>query len=323
MRFKNKWIGLFIAVFITAALMTSAQAQLKRSNPGFYRMQKFGELRCGYVDHPPYIQTDYLTGEVQGPFAQIANNMVEYLRVNVVWVKEDSLANIVSSLNDGKYEAFCGFLPYDTELANHVELTSPVMDLPHYVYAKEGDDRFSEDDLSAFSGMKAYVKQGSLSHLIANSYLQDVEVVLSTKTSTEEFVADFMDSEADLLLGNPVELDVYMRENSEDLNIVVKDPLAITSVTFAVGSQNQSLLKVVNSSIEAVHLTGKVDAIFLEYDMSEDIALREHYKDVYGDRLDPNKMPPCAGSKESKRPTFDTMELEGQPQPLPDSCMAQ
>lgn len=328
MIYKNKWIRLFIAVFALIALATSAQAQLKRPNPGFYRMQKFGELRCGYVDHPPYIQTDYLTGDVQGPFADIAENMVGYLHVKVKWVKEDSLANIVTSLNDNKYEVFCGFLPYDTELANHLQLTNSIMDLPHYVYAKGSDERFTDSTtIAELKDMTAYVEQGSLSHLIANSYLPDVKLALTGKKKTEEFLTEFLASDADLLLGDPAELDAYMKQSSEDLQIIVKDPLAITSVTYAISNQNDSLVKLINGAIQGVHVIGKTDAIFLEYDMDEDVAQREQYKDLYGDRIDTSRLPPCAVDKDTRRPTDKSVQeiigADDIKQTAPDSCSVQ
>lgn len=264
-------------VLIMAVFITDADARQDRGkSEAFMRVMTFGAVRCGYVPIYPYIYKDSETGAVTGPMSNLMGNAVKTLNYRVDWIEEDAQGDIAASLNEGKYDAFCGVLPNVEGLADRMSVTKPILEIPYYIYVRVGDDRFqSLDDVNRPDVTVLEIKD-DFSSLIREKHLPNASVLhIPGGSSLNDKLRLFESGRGDVLTYDPMMIFSYQRENPDTIERLNNLLLERIPIVYATGIYEDGLRDILDLNIYTLNVMDATDSILLEYDIPADILARQ------------------------------------------------
>lgn len=269
----------FLLTLLIASLtaFAVARASLHEGNTHrettFERIQRTGEIRCGYVPYPPEIMVDPATKKLSGWAYDMVEAIGKQAGLKIVWSEEVGIANMFDGLYTNRYDALCVGVFENPARARRVIFSNPVNYTASYIYARADDTRFT-DDFSNIDrpGITVAVVEGEISEFIAREKFPHAHIFALPQTASDptQAMLAVATGKADIALSQKATALAYMDQNKGQIRQVSEKPIQAFSQTLASFHPDNYALKLLfDTAIRALYADGTIPAIFEKYDPAQ------------------------------------------------------
>jgi len=256
-----------IAAFATVKMTltnSSTSTESKKEN-AYEHIVRTGELNCGMIVFPPFIDKDLKTGELKGfnvgavkQIAKLLDLKIKFTEIQLGYQKQD--------LESGKVDAICADGPWITSTIKYVSYTNPYSLLPAYVYKAANNAKIT--DLSSLDkpDVNFVGIDGDISIDLAKTFFPQAKIQsLSNLTDPAQLLLNLTTKKADVALTDVLNGDGFSRANPGMITRVSDKPVALLKVGFTIGKSETQLLDTLNNAIEVANNLGIIDKELNDY----------------------------------------------------------
>ena len=73
----------------------------------FEQIKQTNNLRCGYIDYPPYVHKDPVSGKITGISVDLMDAISRVTDLKIEWAYETTWGTALTDLNAGRFDAVC------------------------------------------------------------------------------------------------------------------------------------------------------------------------------------------------------------------------
>lgn len=191
-------------------LLASLTASASGKETAYERIMRTKEIRCGYWSYEPFISVDAASGKVGGIVYDYLNEVAGRSGFEIDWAGEVNFDQIVSSLESGRYDAFCLPATPGPEFEKVLDFPARMGALPYYLYVRAGSDP-DEDQLKS---AKFVTADGyALSEITLNSFPDAKILSLPQNSSAAEMYDQLRYGKADAHVNEHISASNYMKNN--------------------------------------------------------------------------------------------------------------
>ena len=246
-----------------SALSTPALAAQGAKESAFDRVMRTGTLRCAYGLTGKFVFKDTTTNEVKGVMPDIISALAESMGLEVEWTAEVGYADFAEGLKTGRYDAFCGALSETPARARVAAFTSPLFFIAYYVWGREGEDRFKNENDINKADVRTATTDGEVFQSITKKHFPTAkEHSLPNMTEPSLLYVSVSDGKADVVVHDSWNISLYNAANQKKkLKKLFDKPLELYPAGFAVAPGQQDLLNALNTGILSLISLEKIDVI--------------------------------------------------------------
>lgn len=219
-----------VGAFIGAAIAISAvyygavpsNTTVEKAETAFERVQRTGELRCGYFSWPPYVMRDPNTGAMSGINVDFVNAIAAEMDWKVIWEAEVGAGDVVAGLETNKYDMMCASLWTDGPRAKTLTLTTPTFYTATYAFVRAGDARF-DGDLNKMNApdVTLSVMDGDITSTVArNNYPLAKTHSVPQNGDAADVMLNVATGKADAIIVGQAEIEYFNANNETKLQRV-------------------------------------------------------------------------------------------------------
>lgn len=215
-------IGAVLALVVAGYANIGTPAATAKKETAFERVQRTGELRCGYFSWPPYVMRDPNTNELTGINVDYVNAIAAEMGWKVVWAAEVGAGDVVAGLDSDKYDMMCASLWTDGPRAAALTLTQPTFYTAVFAFVRTGDTRF-DGDLNKLNdpAVTLAVMDGDITSTLAkNNYPRAKTQALPQNADGAEVMMLVSTGKADAAIVGQAEVDHFNATNTIKLQRV-------------------------------------------------------------------------------------------------------
>jgi ABC-type amino acid transport substrate-binding protein len=257
--------SLFLILVFTALIAFSGCKQTKSGNNNLQsysdtmqRIQKDGVLRVGYVVYPPTVIKDPNTGELSGHFVDAVRFMADVMKVKVQFI-EATWSTFVGGLQSGQYDLSVAATYRTIPRAMAVAFSSPIIYIGNGAIIRKGDARFKS--LTDFNqdGITIAVAQGEASHEYAREHFTKAKLIVLSTTDLSQPLTEVLAGRADVGLADAWTTSQFAAKRHDVVDLFSGHPYDLTPVGWAVRQNDQEFLNFINTSIDYLMSTGRME----------------------------------------------------------------
>lgn len=206
------------------------------------------EIRCGYINYPPYFNKDVNTGKVSGLMVDIMNAIGTKLDLKITWAVETSWGTMIEDLKSSRFDAVCSSVWQNPARAKHALFSDAVTYAPVYAYVHhQNTDIKSLSDLNS-PDIRISTIDGEINHFLATELFPKAKLEALPQTSPfSDVILNIATKKADVVFLEPNIADDFMASNPNKIKRL-KDPIRSYPVVIMM-KQNAYNLK---NAIDAV-----------------------------------------------------------------------
>ena len=248
------------------------------------RVVKTNVLKCGYGGGNPYYKKNPNTGEISGMYVEILQEAAKLLSLKIEWAEEVGYAEFAEGLKIGRYDAFCAPIGIVPSRARVSTSAIPLAYNPQFVYTTKQKKTSSNIQDYNKKEIKAVTTDGEAFQILTRKFLPNAtEVSNMSMTPPANIFMDVAAGKVDVVMHDPVNIDMFNKESSEENKLVsITDaPISLTPTTaFSVLPEDTHLLNMMNVAFQTLLDNGKVEEILRKYGVMPDILYRiqPHYQ---------------------------------------------
>lgn len=174
--FKNWQLMVLILLCLVAGFFWgNAKAPTKKTTL-LQKVLNRGEIRIGYVIHPPALMKDPNTGKLYGIYYEAITEMGTRLNLKMNWVEETGWSTMIAGVESGRYDMVVGGIWPNSARSKRVNFSVPLFYNGLGVYVRAGDHRFSQSAQLNDPAVTLAIIDGDTSSFIAASCFSKAEV---------------------------------------------------------------------------------------------------------------------------------------------------
>ena len=266
-----------VTAFGTASFMGSPGGKSGASpsaarESAYDRVMRTGTLRCGYAQYPKFVERDLNTGKFSGIYYEVMEEIGKQLSLKIDWAQEVGFADAFDGLKTGRYDVVCFPLNQTPGRARVTEFTVPIVFGPSFIYARADDSRF-DNDYSKINdpSVKMAFMEGELTQTIRNEDFPKTQAVsLNGLADVAQVLMQVTTGKADVATTEPSTAEEFLRNNPGKLKRVPGPPLRIQVVGVDVNVGEESLRKLLDTTIQSLHATGFIERTVNKYTVAPD-----------------------------------------------------
>lgn len=199
-----------IALLLTAPFFQPLYAQAAEKESAYERVMRTGTIRCGYWSYEPFVSVDPASGEVGGVTHDYLDILAKREGLTIDWAGEVGFDQIVSSLESGRFDAFCIPCTPAPEFERVLGFSAPLGALPYFVYVRE-DSKLGDEELktATFTVADGY----ALSEMTGLLFPDAPTISLPQNASSAEMYDQLRYGKADAILNENISATNYMNSN--------------------------------------------------------------------------------------------------------------
>ncbi len=271
--------GIAAVVSLIMILLFGGHGKTGTTNQSVYqKMLATGELRCGYFVEPPYFMKDGNNGAISGIIPDMLNEIGKGAEVTFKFDTEiPSLGTMLEDLNLGKYDAVCGSLFFNPNRSKRGLFTKAIAYAPLYGVVRANETRIKPDLSNLNSGtFSITAMEGEGGTMNAQKRFPQAKFTqLPQMADITLMTTSVADGKADITFVSP---DVFKRFNKSTpgkLKVLsYEHPLMVTPIALMVKADEQALANFIDTSIDYLQGTGKMDELYKKYDPDGDLLRR-------------------------------------------------
>lgn len=274
---KNILISALVAAIVSFTIVTflghpNAPASAPSSvDPVLDRVEKSGEVRCGYVNNPPFVTLDPNTHEVSGIMVDVTAKLGAITGWKIRWSSETSYPTMAEDMAAGKFDVFCGG-SWPIALSEKRQWWSgPLFYSAVGAFARADDERFGPNftlkdlDNSAYS--ISVIDGVAVDRVRMLEFPQAKAVSLPNTTGYGDMITQVVDHKADVVL---IELETayrYMAKNPRKIRRIGGDqPIRFYGIGYEFPYDAPRLRNVFEAASRELVGGGDVDRILTKYE---------------------------------------------------------
>lgn len=263
-RSKTACILLFATATMVAACTETPDKGLTASIDTLSRVQRDGVLNVGYVVYPPTVIKDPNSGELTGHFVDAIRFIADVMNVQLEF-HEATFGTVVAGLQSGRFDLSIAATYRTIPRAMTVAFSRPIMYIGNGAIVRRGDERFeSVDDMNA-SGLTLAVAQGEASHEYAREHLAQSTIHALETGDLAVPLTEVLAGRADVGLADSWTTAQFAEVHPDAVDLFAGHPYDLTPVGWAVRPDDVQWLQFVDTSLEYLQSTGRMDAWEAEY----------------------------------------------------------
>ncbi|MDX2027528.1 MAG: transporter substrate-binding domain-containing protein [Alphaproteobacteria bacterium] len=235
------------------------------------RVEKSGELRCGYVNNPPFVILDPNTHEVSGIMVDLTAKIGELTGWKVTWPSETTYPTMTEDLARGKFDVFCGGgWPIATS-EKRQWWSGPLFYSAVGAFARVDDERFgpnfSTKDLDNPAYKISFIDGVAVDRVRSMDFPRSTPVSLPNISNYGEMILQVVGGKADVVL---IELETayrYMAKNPGKIKrIDGNKPVRFYGIGYEFSFDAPRLRNVFEAASQELVYGGVVDRILTKYE---------------------------------------------------------
>jgi ABC-type amino acid transport substrate-binding protein len=258
----------FLFVFASLLLGVTACNRPGASNPAkedsFSKVKRTGVLRVGYIVAPPWIVRDPKTGELSGTSIDTINEIARLMEVKLEF-EEANFATFAAGLQSGKYDLSIAPIFSTIPRAKVVAFTQPQMYLGNSAIVRRNETRFKTLEDIDQVGVVVAVTQGEQGHEYAKANFKKAQIKVISGGDQSMTYSEVLAGRADVALGDAWFIGKFVAEHAEARDLFPDSPYNVTPIAWSVRYEDMPLLTFVNTSLDYLDTTGKLDEIFRKH----------------------------------------------------------
>ena len=254
---------LLLAVFFCMLSMPSL-AQSKHES-AYDRVMRTGTLKCGYMPWPPFFSLDPNTGILSGFNKDVADAISQMLDIKISYVQV-VVGEQVQDLRSGKIDAVCGDGPWILSTIKYLDYTQPYYYTGVYVYGRAKENRFkNQTDLDKPTVTFVGLDGDTSTEFVQKNFRKAKLKTLPGSTDPSQLFLDVADGKADLVILDPTNAALFMKNNPDKIRRIFDQPVAVYGGGFSVIKGEAELFSMLNEAVKASLNTGIVDRLWPKY----------------------------------------------------------
>ncbi len=274
---KNILISAIVAVLVAWGVFTflekhNQQAPLQSGNDvALDRVEKSGEIRCGYVNNPPFVSLDPNTHQVSGIMVDINNKIGAIVGWKIIWTSETSYGTMAQDVAQGKFDVFCGGSWSIAFSEKRQWWLGPLFYSGIGTYARADDERFGTDfnpkNLDNSQYTISVIDGVAVDRVRMLEFPQAHAVSLPIMSNYGDMILQVIDHKADVVLIEQEVANRYMAKNPGKIRRIGGDkPIRLYGMGYEFPFSSARLRNVFESAMHELVEGGDVDRILKNYE---------------------------------------------------------
>lgn len=226
-------------------------------------VKKRGVLRCGYMEYPPYIHKDPMSGKVGGVIVDLMQEAARVSELKVEFVYETTWATALDDVNLGRFDVVCGSLWHSTKRAREALITEP------WGYAIVTYYKNAKTDKTLDNGIFNAL-DGTYEAMLLTRLYGDRLQTLPDSVSYADSMRSVAQGKYDFMLAEDYVVHEY-NKNNPDLPLIRVDDgrRYYMPWVFIVGKNQFGLLHFVNAALKEIRFSGAADEVWRKHNTQE------------------------------------------------------
>jgi ABC-type amino acid transport substrate-binding protein len=274
-----RYIALFLAILCLSQTATAAEQE-----SAYDRILRTGEIRCPYLQWPPYIMKDLNTGKVTGIFSDYMDALGTALDLKIIWTQELNFSTYLQDINAGRIDIECtGGWP-TAGRGKYGSYTTPIFYIPLVPFVRVEEARFQDVKDINTNTIKVATIDGENSQFIRqNRFPKTQEVSLVQNSTPSDLFLQITTGKADVTFTDLYSGYLFMDNNPDSIKPIFLDqPVKLIPQNLTLPMGDTKLKDMINTATEELWLDGTIDKILDQY---------EKYPDSFYRRAKPYQTP--------------------------------
>jgi len=272
MQFSKSILALFIVVTVCLSgcfdqqrKEGAAQSSLTKQEDTFSKITRENKMTVGFIVFPPFVIQEPSTKNLSGTFVETMEEIARQMEVKIEW-QEATWSTFIAGLQAKKFDISIAPTFSTIARAKSVAFTIPIIAAGNSAIVRKGEQRFKAVADIDKKGIIVAVTQGEQGHEYVKANFKNAEIkVLAGGDQTLTF-SEVLAGRADVALGDFWVVHQFASQHSEVQDLFADNPYNITPVAWAVRYEDQSLLTFLNTALDSLDTSGKLDEINKKYD---------------------------------------------------------
>ena len=223
------------------------------------KILKEKKLKIGYVNYPPIVYKDVKTDKLEGHFVLAIEEIANQMGIKCEYF-ETTWSTFTAGLQNKQFDISIAPTFSTIPRSITVAFTKPLMYVGNSALVRGNEDRFKSLDDIDKEGITIAVTQGEQGDEYAQNNIKNAIVkVLSQGDQNLAFV-QVLAGRADVALGDAYAVARFAQEHQgEAKDLFSQNPYNLTAVGWAVRYDDLELLYFINTAIDVLETTGKIE----------------------------------------------------------------
>lgn len=258
-----------IALVVSLVAVSFHKEGASTQSSSFSHIQTTRTLRCAYAPLSPFIIVDPASGEVQGLYHDVMDEIGKRLGIKIEWTEEVGYGQIAAGFATGRYDSFCGALWATPARASAMNFSAPlyINKVNPCVSAKTTAYNKSVEALN--SPDKTFIAyDGDVSMQVARTVFPKAKIMaLPENMPFGEAMQNITTGKADALATcDQIVVDDLNKANSGGLKLAgAGKPITYVKVALALPSGDQALKNMIDVVIFDIQADGTLKRIMTKY----------------------------------------------------------
>ncbi len=208
---------------------------------------------------------DPKTGNLSGTSIDTINEIARLMEVKLEF-EEANFATFAAGLQSGKYDLSIAPIFSTIPRAKVVAFTQPQMYIGNSALVRRKETRFKTLQDIDQKGIIVAVTQGEQGHEYAEANFRNAQIKVISGSDQSMTYSEVLTGRADVALGDAWFIGKFVAEHPEARDLFPDNPYNVTPVAWSVRYEDMPLLTFVNTALDFLDTTGKLDEIYRKYD---------------------------------------------------------
>lgn len=249
---------------------TGTPVQTTKTETAFERVQRTGELRCGYFSWPPYVVRDPNSGALSGINVDSVEAVAADLGWTIKWELDVGPGEVIAALQTGKIDMMCASLWPDGPRAKNLLLTAPNFYTALYAIVRADDTRF-DGDISKLDSPEITLAaiDGDATHNIAKTGYPKAKLYSLPQTAdSSQLLLAVADGKADAVIIGLADIESFNATNGKKLRPVADAaPAYVFAESFGLNAGEFQFKATLDSVIDRLNDNGLAQRLLAKYNM--------------------------------------------------------
>ena len=242
------------------------------------RVMSKGKIRCGYVVYTPGCLKDPNSGELSGIGTDALKAVAKTLGLEIEFVEEVGWGSMIEGLQTNRYDIVSTPIWTNANRAKQADFSDPLFFSPIFVYARKGDQRFGNGNLSKLNSPDFSIStiDGETAEIIAREDFPKAKTVsLPQLTDLAQMLLTVDTGKADVTFMEPASAAAYIENNPGKVEIVKTDrPIRVFSNCWMFKRGQMEFKNMLDTALAQLINSGAMEKILAGYEPSPNTLYR-------------------------------------------------
>lgn len=273
---KNILVSALVATVVSCVVFFSLNGRTGQdqaspaTDPFLERVESSGEVRCGYVNNPPFTAIDPNTRAVSGIMVDITEKIGKTLGWKIAWSFETAYPVMAQDLEQGKFDVFCGGSWPVPHSEKRQWWLGPLFYSAVDAFARIDDGRFGSDfnlkDINSPAYKISVIDGVAVDRIRAMEFPEAAVVSLPNMSGYGEMILQVVSGKADVVLIERETAYRYMTKNPGKIKQIGNHPIRFYGLGYEFPFAAQRLRNTFEAASRELVDGGVVDHILKKYE---------------------------------------------------------